>query len=275
VHQILFHIGSYPIRSYGTIVAFAILLAIGMATYMAKQERKYEEHISGMAIWAILGALIGARAWQVFFFEWAYYSTHLGEMIAIWNGGLSIQGGLVGGFLGGGFYTWKNKIKFWEFADIVAPGIILGQAVGRIACLLNGDAFGSPTGSTFGLIYPEGTFAYDVYGSQPLWPAEVWEGQWDLIVLALLFLIRMRKVPTGYIFLTYNILYSFGRFMLEFLRGDSDRFGGLTAAQWTSLVVIALAAVVMVWLRFRPAQTSEPTSPGDVKKDEDQPIQTM
>ncbi|KEO83816.1 prolipoprotein diacylglyceryl transferase [Tumebacillus flagellatus] len=258
MHVILFHIGSFEVRSYGTIVAIAILLACGLTMYMAKQERKYEEHVLGLVIWAIVGAIIGARFWQVFFFEWHYYSTHLSEMFAIWNGGMSIQGGLVGGFIGGGLYTYFNKILFWEFADIAAPGIILGQAVGRIACLLNGDAFGSPTGSNFGLVYPPGTFAYDTYGDQPLWPAEVWEGQWDLIVLALLFLIKMRKVPTGYLFLFYNILYSFGRLMLEFLRGDTDRFAGLTAAQWTSLIVIVLALGCMVYLRLRPAKNSQP-----------------
>jgi phosphatidylglycerol:prolipoprotein diacylglycerol transferase len=262
VRVILFHIGDYPVRSYGLVVGIAILLAIGLATYMARQEKKYEEHITGMALWAIFLAIIGARLWQVLFFEWDYYKDHLSEVIAIWNGGMSIQGGLVGGFLGGAIYVWKNKINFWEFADIVAPGIILGQAVGRIACLMNGDAFGSPTGGNFGLVYPEGTYAHSVYGSQPLWPAEVWEGQWDLIVLALLFLIKMRRVPTGYIFLSYNILYSFGRFMLEFLRGDSDRFAGLTAAQWTSLAVIVIALAFMVYLKFRPAKTSEPKSEG-------------
>ncbi|MGZ6507348.1 MAG: prolipoprotein diacylglyceryl transferase [Tumebacillaceae bacterium] len=258
MHVILFHIGSYPVRSYGTIVAIAILLAIGLATYCAKTERKYEEHVTSMAIWAILSAMIGARLWQVLFFEWHYYSTHLGEIVQLWNGGLSIQGGLVGGFAGGLFYTIRHKIKWWEFADIVAPGVILGQAVGRIACLLNGDAFGSPTGSSFGLVYPPGTYAYDVYGSKPLWPAEVWEGQWDLIVLVLLFILKTRKLPTGYLFLAYNILYSFGRFMLEFLRGDTDRFWHLTAAQWTSIAVIALSLFFMIYLKIKPAPTSEP-----------------
>ncbi|PWK08414.1 prolipoprotein diacylglyceryl transferase [Tumebacillus permanentifrigoris] len=258
MHQILFQIGSFEVRSYGTIVAFAILLAAGLTMYMAKQAGKYEDHVLSLVVWAILGSIIGARLWQVLFFEWHYYSQHLSEMFAIWNGGMSIQGGLVGGFVGGGLYTYFNKINFWEFADLAAPGVILGQAVGRIACLMNGDAFGSPTDSGFGLVYPPGTYAYDVYGSQPLWPAEVWEGQWDLVVLALLFILKMRKFPTGYLFLFYNILYSFGRLMLEFLRGDTDRFAGLTAAQWTSFVVIALALVLMLYFRIRPVQSSEP-----------------
>jgi phosphatidylglycerol:prolipoprotein diacylglycerol transferase len=68
-------------------------------------------------------------------------------------------------YLTGAIYTWRHKFNFWEFADIMAPAIIFGQAIERIACLLNGDAYGSPTGSNFGLVYPEGTVAYNTYGS--------------------------------------------------------------------------------------------------------------
>lgn len=77
---------------------------------------------------------------------------------------------------------------------------------------------------SYGLVFPEGMMAYSTYGSQPLWPAEVWEGQWNLIVFGLLLILRKSTWPKGFIFLAYNILYSFGRFMLEFLRGDTSRF---------------------------------------------------
>jgi phosphatidylglycerol:prolipoprotein diacylglycerol transferase len=257
MHVILFHIGSFEVRSYGVVVALSILLGLGVATYFARQAGRYVDHVSGMAIYAVIGAIIGARVWQVLFFDWSYYSEHLSEIFMIWNGGMSIQGGLVGGFVGGALYTWHYKIPFWDFADIVSPGIILGQSVGRIACLLNGDAFGSPTGGNFGLVYPPGTFAYDTYQSQPLWPAEVWEGQWDVVVFALLLIIKQRSWPTGYIFLFYNILYSMGRLLLEFLRGDTPRFAGLTAAQWTSLAVIALSFILLIYLRMRPARRGE------------------
>lgn len=243
---VFFEIGNFSLHSYGLIVVLAILLATGVALYLAKNT-KYQKHILDMVIYVILGSIIGARFWHVFFFQWDYYSGNLGQIIAVWNGGLAIQGGLIGGFLAGAIYTWRNKLNFWEFADIIAPAIIFGQAIGRIACLLNGDAYGSPTGSNFGLVYPEGSMAYAAYGSQPLWPAEVWEGQWGFIVFGLLLIMKNRIWTTGFIFLSYNILYSSGRFMLGFLRGDSPRYlFELTAGQWTSLVVILLSLILMI-----------------------------
>ncbi|MFC4767674.1 prolipoprotein diacylglyceryl transferase [Effusibacillus consociatus] len=254
---ILFYIGDFPVRSYGLIVAISILLGMGVAIYFARQAGRYVQHVSGLAMYAIIGALVGARLWQVFFFEWEYYAKNLLEIFALWHGGMSIQGGLVGGFAAGAFYTWKYKVPFWDFADTVAPGIIFGQGIGRAACLMNGDAFGSPTGGNFGLVYPPGTYAYDTYGSQPLWPAEVWEGQWDMVVFALLLILKQTNWPVGYVFLFYNILYSIGRFLLEFLRGDTARTLGMTAAQWTSLAVIVIAFGFMVYLKMHPARRGE------------------
>ncbi|MEK8127085.1 prolipoprotein diacylglyceryl transferase [Paenibacillus filicis] len=173
------------------------------------------------------GAIVSARIWHVFFFQWEYYSKHLMEVFYIWQGGIAIQGALIGGFIALNFYTKKHRLSFWELADMIAPAIVLGQSLGRIACLLNGDAYGSPTGLGFGLVYPEGSMAYDAYGSQPLWPA-------------------------GVLFLTYNIMYSFGRFNLEWLRGDSPRYTfHWTAGQWTSFGVILLSLCMMVFLVMR------------------------
>lgn len=252
---ILFYIGEYPVRTYGLVVAIAVLLATGVAYFLAKGT-VYQKHVPNVIVYVLLGAIVGARFWEVYFFQWDYYAAHLGEIFAIWNGGLSIQGALVGGFIAAAVYTRIHRISFWEFADIAAPAIILGQSVGRIACFLNGDAFGSPTGSNFGIVYPPGTIAYEKYGSQPLWPAEIWEGQWDLIVFAILIALKNKKWPTGFLFLTYNILYALGRFMLEFLRGDTPRYAfHWTAAQWTSFGIILLSAILMVYFYFRSQKT--------------------
>ncbi|KYC75537.1 MULTISPECIES: prolipoprotein diacylglyceryl transferase [Bacillus] len=255
---VLFEIGNFSVRSYGLVIVLAILLGMGVTYYLSK-ETKYQKHVIDITLYSILGAIIGARIWHVFFFQWGYYSQHLDQIFSIWNGGISIQGALVGGFFTVAIYSWRKKLNFWELADVFAPGIIFGQAIGRIACLLNGDAFGSPTGSNFGLVYPKGTVAYDTYGSLPLWPAEVWESQWDFIVFGLILIFKNRTWPKGFLFLVYNILYALGRFMLEFLRGDSARYlFDFTAGQWTSLIVIPLSIILMgVLYRKSCSQTNK------------------
>ena len=231
MRQILFSLGGFSLRSYGVIVAFAIIMGLATAYFLASSEKTYRRQLLDLVVYAVIGAVIGARLWQVFFYEWNYYALHPVEIVEIWQGGMAIQGSLVGAFIVGWIYTRKHRLDFWKMADIAAPGIILGQALGRIACFLNGDAYGSPTNSGFGLVYPPGTPAYAAYGSQPLWPAEVWEGQWDLVVFALILILsHWRKWPKGFLFLTYIVLYSFGRFGLEFLRGDGARY----LFHWTS-----------------------------------------
>lgn len=231
---ILFTIGDFPIRSYGIIVALAILLGMGVGHFLTRNTA-FQKHVSSMMIYVIFGAILGARIWHVFFFQWGYYSQHIFEIFSVWNGGLAIQGALMGGLVSVILYTRLHNLSFFEFADQLAPAIVLAQAIGRVACFLNGDAYGSPTNSGFGIVYPPGTMAYEQYGSQALWPAEIWEGQWDLIIFAILIGMRNRTWPIGFSFIFYNILYSVGRFMLEFLRGDSPRYAlNWTAGQWTS-----------------------------------------
>lgn len=253
MHPYLLLIGSFPVRSYSTIFILAFLLGLGVTLYILKAEGR-ESWIGPLAdasLWLFIAGVIGARVWQVFFFDWSYYRANPGEIIAVWHGGLSIQGGVVGALIAGYIYTWRNGIPFWALADLVAPGLILGQSIGRDANLMNGDAFGSPNPGGFGLLYPEGSIARSRYGSQPLWPAEVWEGQLDVIIFALLLIIRYawgKKMPTGWLFLLYVILYNGARFFLEMLRGDSPRFLFYwTAAQWTSVAVILVAVALMAW----------------------------
>ncbi|MRN54673.1 prolipoprotein diacylglyceryl transferase [Paenibacillus monticola] len=244
---ILFEIGGFSLRSYGVIVALAIVIAFGVAYYLARGTQ-YQKHLPNLVVYLLLGAILGARIWHVFFFQWWYFSDHLTEIFAVWKGGIAIQGALVGGFFSAVIYARKHKLSFWELADILAPAIILGQAIGRIACLLNGDAFGSPTGLGFGIVYPEGTIAFDRYGSAPLWPAEIWEGQLDLVIFGILMAMKNIKLPLGTLFLSYNILYSIVRFMLEFLRGDSPRYAlQWTAGQWTSITVLLISLVFMLY----------------------------
>ena len=201
-----------------------------------------------IGIYCGLAGIVGARLWDVFFFDWDYYQHHLLEIPFVWQGGMAIQGGVLLGAIVGIIYTKIHKIDTWAFADIVAaPAVIMGQAIGRMANLMNGDAFGHPTGGSFGIIYPSTTLAYQVYGDKPLWPAEVWEGQLDVIIFVLLLLFRTTNHAKGQVFILYAILYSSARFFLEFLRGDyGTLLFGLKSAQLTSLAIIIIGFILFI-----------------------------
>lgn len=252
MHQYLFFVGDFPIRAYGLILSLSIILATGVAYFLAKQDGRWHNHIVDIGIYSGIAGIVGARLWDVFFFDWAYYSHHLSEIFYVWQGGMAIQGGIVFGVGAGIIYAKRHKIDILALADIVAPAIILGQAIGRCANLLNGDAFGAPTGSNFGIIYPETTLAYHTYGAQPLWPAEVWEGQIDFVIFALLLIFRAFPHAKGQAFSLYIMLYSLARFGLEFLRGDyaTPVFLSFTSAQTTSLVAFILALIFFVYCQI-------------------------
>ena len=164
---------------------------------------------------------------------------------------MAIQGGVVLGTLAGYWYLRKHNIDFWAFADIFAPALILAQSVGRMANLFNGDAFGHPTGGNFGILYPESTLAYRTYGNQPLWPAEIWEGQIDILIFVILLLFSSFKHAKGQVFVLYAILYSTARFCLEFLRGDYVNLTmGLKSAQMTSLIVMIVGICLFIYFGY-------------------------
>lgn len=252
MHQYLFFVGDFPIRAYGLILSLSIILATGVAYFLAKQDGRWHNHIVDIGIYSGIAGVVGARLWDVFFFDWAYYSHHLSEIFYVWQGGMAIQGGIVFGVGAGTIYAKRHKIDILALADIVAPAIILGQAIGRCANLLNGDAFGAPTGGNFGIIYPETTLAYHTYGAQPLWPAEVWEGQIDFVIFALLLIFRAFPHAKGQAFSLYIMLYSLARFGLEFLRGDyaTPVFLSFTSAQTTSLVAFILALIFFIYCQI-------------------------
>lgn len=254
MHQYLFHIGDFPIRMYGLVLCMSIFLATAVAYFLAKVDgRGWHEHIGDIGIYGGFAGIIGGRLWDVFFFDWDYYSEHLLEIPFVWQGGMAIQGGIFAGVLAGIYYCKKHNIDAIALLDIVTPSLLIGQSIGRMANLLNGDAFGTPTGSNFGILYPEGTLAHRTYGDAPLWPAEVWEGQLDIVIFALLLLFRTTKHAKGQAFLLYVMLYSSVRFGLEMLRGDYTEplLFGLKSAQATSLGFIIVAAILFIWLGWK------------------------
>ena len=180
---------------------------------------------------------------------------------------MAIQGGLLFGILAALYYLRKRRVDILDFADLVAPAIVMGQSVGRMANLMNGDAFGHPTGGSFGILYPETTLAYHTYGAQPLWPAEIWEGQIDVLIFVILLAYSLRSHAKGQVFALYIMLYSIARFGLEFLRGDyGTLLWELKSAQLTSLIAFFAALSAFVYFAYRKPQKAVPPTPTKASK---------
>lgn len=250
MYPVLFHIGSLEVRAWGVMVAFGIMAGSLLAGRLARKRGLNGDLIQEFVIYAIVAGLLGSRLWEVVF-SWSKFVDNPASALAFWSGGLSIQGAVAGGLLAAIWFIRKHKLNFWEFADILAPGVILGQAIGRIGCFLNGDAYGIPAKSWFGVVYKPGTPAYDMYGATPLIPAELLEGAGDLAILGILLFLFRRKAFNGLTALSYFVLYSLLRFALEFWRGDSLIMTGTLKAAQVSSLAIALAAAVMIVVKLR------------------------
>lgn len=259
MHKDLFNLFGYIVQTHAVLSLLAIILGYGVGLALTKNTIYYK-HLQDFLIPGVIGGIIGARIWHVFVFQWPTYSHHPLQIFEIWQGGISIEGAIAGGIVTLVIYSRYHKISFWEFADYLAPATILAQGIGRIACFMNGDAFGSPTGKHFGIVYPKGTVAYDYYGSQPLWPAEVWESQGNMILFCILFMLRVfagHRLTKGWIISFYIVLYFLERFILEFFRGDSPHYYHLTGGQWSALAIIVIDLGFMVYLGLRDRKNKQ------------------
>jgi phosphatidylglycerol:prolipoprotein diacylglycerol transferase len=250
MYKDLFTVFGYTIQTHAVISIIAIILGFGVALTLTRHTI-YHEHVYNYIFWALIGSIIGARIWHVFVFQWPYYMHHPAEIIAIWNGGISIMGAIVGGIVSLLLYVHKYKLNFWDFSDYLAPALMLGMGIGRVACFFGGDAFGSPTHSGYGIVYPEGTIAYDTFGSEPLWPVINWEIEGDFVIFAILLYFFGKKVFQGFIFSLFLFLYGLLRFTMEFFRGDSPNYAGFSGGQWTSIAFMIIAVVVFLYLMIK------------------------
>src|SRR5690606_5185073 len=139
MYKDLFHIFGYTVQSHAVMSVIAIFLGFGVALTLMRKTTYYE-HIYKSIFWAIIGAIIGARLWHVFVFHWPYYMQHPGQIVAIWQGGISVLGAIVGGSVALIIYCLKHRLDFLDLGDYLSPAMMLGMGVGRIACFLTGDA---------------------------------------------------------------------------------------------------------------------------------------
>jgi len=240
MNPVAFEIFGIAVRWYGIIMAIGILMGLMIALRETRRLGIDENILLDLIIFGVPAGVIGARIYYVIF-NWGYYAGDLGKIINIRGGGMAIHGTLIAAVITAIIYARIKKVSFWLLADITAPGIILGQAIGRWGNFINQEAYGVPTNLPWGIMV-DGVRVH---------PTFLYESLWDLGVFFLLMWYRKRKKVEGDVFLLYAILYSAGRFFVEALRIDSLMLGNIRMAQLISVAIIITAIFLMYYRRKR------------------------
>lgn len=242
IDPIVFSIGPITVRWYGLLIATALLIGAVGGCYGCRREGIDEDDFLTIFMVVAVAAIIGARAYYVIF-NWPYYGTHPDQIIAVWNGGLAIHGGLIAGVLTLWLGCKYYKIRFWQLADILAPLMILGQAIGRWGNYFNQEAYG------FAVSKADVPWAMWIDGAYRH-PTFLYESIWNLLVFFfLLWLTKQLFTREGEVGLSYLMLYSVGRFVVEGFRTDSLMLGPLRMAQVMSICLFVGAALVLLYRR--------------------------
>ena len=255
---IAFQLGPLVIRWYGILMATAIVVGLWLGYRQARREGLPADDFISIAQWSILAGLVGARLYEVVF-NWDYYGQYPAKIIAVWEGGLAIHGGLIVGPIVGIWLARRWHLPILRALDIAAPSVAIGQAIGRWGNFFNEEAFGRPTDLAWKLYIspphrPPGFGQYDFFH-----PTFLYESIWDFAVfLALVGWLRPRlHERPGALFFCYVGLYSIGRFAIEGLRLDSFWLGPFRVPQLASLAGVAIAIAGLAWLRHRDAALAQ------------------
>jgi phosphatidylglycerol:prolipoprotein diacylglycerol transferase len=251
--RVFIHLGPIPIYWYGVIIATGLFLGLLLATREADRLGLHKDLIIDLIVFAAPIAIVFARIYYVIF-EWEMYrGGPWWSIFAVWEGGIAIHGALIGAVLTTIVYARVKKVSFWQLADIVAPSLILGQAIGRWGNFMNQEAHGGPiTEAAYQQFYqyvPDFIMNQMCIDGVMYHPTFLYESVWNIIVLILLLIMRKCNPLRGEMFLSYIVMYSVGRIFIEGMRTDSLYFGPLRQAQLLSLVLIVGAIIFMIYRR--------------------------
>ncbi len=307
-----FHLGSkFAISPHGLGIAIGYLAGAYVLIFEAKRRGIPEEASSSLVFWALIGAIIGARLFYVI----GHYSEFngIGDMLAVYKGGISLIGGIVGAVALAYPFMRKYKLGFLQVMDNAGIGLPLGIVIGRIGDLIIGDHLGRPTSWLLAFGYHGGTLSsYDctsfpgrcttilTHGQQQVITATsaklfgpngvivaqgtgvhqtaMYDFVSSMILVSIVLWVALKPRRTGVLFFTFVIWYGIGRIITDFLRVDK-RFFGLTGSQWTSAAVVVLSIGTLVWWRLHPSNADQPEVlaaqpvPATVGTESDEPLE--
>ena len=252
MNPVALQLGPISIRWYAICIVSGLILAVYLSMKEAPRKKIDPDAIIDFILIAFPLAIVGARLYYVIF-EWGYYSQHLGEIFAIWNGGIAIYGGLLTGALVLYLFSRRRLIEPIDFLDIAAPSVMIAQSIGRWGNFFNQEAYGATVKSLNYLpsfirdqMYIDGSYRQ---------PTFLYESIWNLLGFLLILILRRKPqfLRQGEITAFYLIWYGFGRMIIEGMRTDSLMFAGLRVSQWLSMILILVGLAIIIYQRRKKA----------------------
>ena len=265
-------IGGFTLTWHGVFSAIGVIAGVVVGVRAAAEGGAEEDGAYTLALWSVAGGIVGARLFHVID-NWSYYARNPGQIVLINEGGIAIWGAIVGGVLTGFLCGLVTRQKVAALADGGGLGLILGQAIGRIGDVINGEHHGVFFNAPWAVVYTNPNTLGEV--GIPVHLAVGYELIWDLLVFGLLLLLKRRWVGLGVMFWLYVLLYSVGRFWISFYRVDTIVAFGLRQAQIASVVGIVASCLMLAKMllidRLRPRV--ELTAVADEDGDEDEALE--
>ncbi|WP_407270715.1 prolipoprotein diacylglyceryl transferase [Radiobacillus sp. PE A8.2] len=252
LNNVFLHLGFFTVYWYGVIIATGAFLGLWLATRESDRLGLKKDLFVDLIVFAIPIAIISARIYYVVF-EWEnYVGGPWWDVFAIWEGGIAIHGALIGSVITAIIFARVRKVSFWQLADIAAPSLILGQAIGRWGNFMNQEAHGRAVSeayyNNFMQYLPDFITNQMCIGGTMYHPTFLYESFWNILVLIFLLVLRRYNPRRGVVFLSYAIAYSIGRYFIEGMRTDSLYIvGELRTAQVISIVLVVGCIGLMIY----------------------------
>lgn len=226
INPLLLEIGPFQIRYYGLFYALGFVIAYFLISYLAKKKQLpiSKEDVADFLVYEILGIVLGARLAYMLVYNPLFYLQNPFEIIAVWHGGLSFHGGLIGAIIASFLFCKKKKIDFYTLADIVVIPVALALALGRIGNFINGELYGRITNMPWCIDYSKSKFL-DFIPSGCRHPSQIYASIKDMAIFAVLWFIKDKKLPKGFMFWIFITLYGLFRTIVEFFRQPDEQLG--------------------------------------------------
>ncbi|MGE3271574.1 MAG: prolipoprotein diacylglyceryl transferase [Chloroflexota bacterium] len=258
IDPIIAQLGPFQLGWHGIFSMLALLAGVWIGLRRARQLGLDTDTMTAGLGWVIIGAVIGARLFHVLD-HLPYYLQHPLEIVAVWQGGIAVYGGFIGGVVAGAIAAWKLGLPVWTSLDAAVPGMLVGQAIGRIGCFINGDAWGAPTGCACGVVYwhEHALLPADLLGV-PTHPYPLYEIVAVGVLLGLLWVMRSKLTRPGTTFLLMTVGYGLIRLGLSVVRQETVIVFGLQEAQIIGLITGLVAIGILVARQARTRTLPHP-----------------